>query len=40
MSTEVGFATDTIQFKFYERVDGRILDDVAIKQIAGILTVA
>jgi len=40
MSTEVGFATDTIQFKFFERVDGRIIDDVAMKQLAGITAVA
>jgi HK97 family phage major capsid protein len=40
MSTEVGFATDTIQFKFYERVDGRIIDTVAMKQFAGLATVA
>lgn len=40
MSTEVGFATDTIQFKFYERVDGRILDDVAMKQMADLATVS
>jgi HK97 family phage major capsid protein len=40
MSTEVGFATDTIQFKFYERVDGRIIDDVAMKQMADLATVA
>jgi HK97 family phage major capsid protein len=40
MSTEVGFATDTIQFKFYERIDGRIIDDVAMKQMAALATVA
>jgi HK97 family phage major capsid protein len=40
MSTEVGFATDTIQFKFYERVDGRIIDDVAMKQMAALASVA
>jgi HK97 family phage major capsid protein len=40
MSTEVGFATDTIQFKFYERCDGRIIDDVAMKQMADLATVA
>ncbi len=40
MSTEVGFATDTIQFKFYERVDGRIIDDVAMKQMSDLATVA
>lgn len=40
MSTEVGFASDTIQFKFYERVDGRILDDVGMKQMADLATVA
>ena len=39
MSTEVGFATDTVQFKFTERVDGRIIDDVAMKQMAGLTTV-
>ena len=40
MSTEVGFATDTVQFKFTERVDGRIIDDVAMKQMAALATVA
>jgi len=40
MSTEVGFATDTVQFKFYERVDGRIIDDVGMKQMADLATVA
>jgi HK97 family phage major capsid protein len=40
MSTEVGFASDTIQFKFYERIDGRIIDDVAMKQMAALATVA
>ncbi len=40
MSTEVGFATDTVQFKFTERVDGRIIDDVAMKQMADLATVA
>ena len=40
MSTEVGFATDTIQFKFYERVDGRIIDDVAMKQMTELAAVA
>ncbi len=40
MSTDVGFATDTVQFKFTERIDGRIIDDVAIKQTDEIATVA
>jgi HK97 family phage major capsid protein len=40
MSTEVGYATDTVQFKFYERADGRIIDDVAMKQMADLATVA
>lgn len=40
MSGDVGFATDTVQFKFTERIDGRILDDVAIKQTDEIATVA
>lgn len=40
MSTDVGFATDTVQFKFTERIDGRILDDVAIKMTDEIATVA
>ncbi len=39
MSTEVGFTTDTVQFKFTERVDGRIIDDLAMKQFAGLTTV-
>ena len=38
ISTEVGFATDTVQFKFTERADGRIIDDVAMKQAAGLAT--
>ena len=38
ISTEVGFATDTVQFKFTERADGRIIDDVAMKQSAGLAT--
>jgi len=33
MSTDVGFASDTVQFKFTERVDTRIIDDVGMKQI-------
>jgi HK97 family phage major capsid protein len=40
MSTDVGFATDTVVFKFTERMDGRIIDDVAIKQTDEIATVA
>ena len=40
MDGSVGFATDTVQFKFTERVDGRIIDDVAMKQMAGLATVA
>jgi HK97 family phage major capsid protein len=40
MSTDVGFATDTVQFKFTERIDGRIIDDAAIKQTDEIATVA
>jgi HK97 family phage major capsid protein len=40
MSTDVGFATDTVVFKFTERIDGRILDDVAIKQTDEIASVA
>lgn len=40
MSSDVGFATDTVQFKFTERIDGRIIDDVAIKQTDEIATVA
>ncbi len=39
MDTSVGFATDTVQFKFTERVDGRIIDDVAMKQMAALATV-
>ncbi|GAG38709.1 unnamed protein product, partial [marine sediment metagenome] len=38
ISTEVGFATDTVQFKFTERADGRIIDDVAMKQAADLAT--
>jgi len=33
MSSDVGFASDTVQFKFTERVDTRIIDDVGMKQI-------
>jgi HK97 family phage major capsid protein len=40
MSTDVGFATDTVVFKFTERIDGRIIDDVAMKQTDEILSVA
>ena len=40
MSGDVGFATDTVQFKFTERIDGRILDDAAMKQTDAIATVA
>jgi len=40
MSGDVGFTTDTVQFKFTERVDGRILDDAAMKQTDEIATVA
>jgi len=40
MDASVGFASDTVQFKFTERVDGRIIDDVAMKQMAGLATVA
>lgn len=40
MSTDVGFATDTVQFKFTERIDGRIIDDAAIKETDAIATVA
>jgi len=36
MSNEVGWATDTVQFKFTERIDGRIIDDVGMKQFANI----
>jgi HK97 family phage major capsid protein len=36
MSTDVGFASDTVHFKFTERVDGRLVDDVAIKELQGI----
>lgn len=39
-STDVGFATDTVQFSFSERIDGQILDAVAMKQMAGLATVA
>ena len=40
MDASVGFASDTVQFKFTERVDGRIIDDVAMKQMADLATVA
>ena len=40
ISTDVGFDTDTVHFKFRERIDGRIIDDVAIKQTDEIATVA
>jgi HK97 family phage major capsid protein len=38
VSTDVGFATDTVQFKFTQRCDGQMLDAVAIKEIQGITT--
>jgi HK97 family phage major capsid protein len=37
-SEHVLFATDKIAFKFTERVDGNIVDAVAMKQMAGIAT--
>jgi HK97 family phage major capsid protein len=38
VSTEVGFASDTVQFKFTQRWDGQMLDAAAIKEIQGITT--
>ncbi len=38
ISNEVGFNEDLVHFKFRERVDGRILDDVGIKEFQGIAT--
>jgi HK97 family phage major capsid protein len=40
MSSDIGFASDTVQFKFTERVDGRIIDDAAMKQMSALATVA
>lgn len=39
-STHADFASDLVQFKFTERIDGRIIDTVAIKQMADLATVA
>jgi len=36
VSTDVGFATDTTQFKFTERMDGQLVDAVGIKEIDAI----
>jgi len=36
ISLEHGWASDTVEFKFTERADGRIIDDVAMKQAAGL----
>jgi HK97 family phage major capsid protein len=36
VSTDVGFASDTTQFKFTQRVDGQMVDTVGIKEIQGI----
>lgn len=38
VSTDVGFASDTVQFKFTQRADGQMLDVVGIKEIQGITT--
>jgi HK97 family phage major capsid protein len=38
VSTEVGFASDTVQFKFTQRWDGQMLDAAGIKEIQGITT--
>jgi len=38
VSTDVGFASDTTQFKFTQRCDGQMLDAVGIKEIQGITT--
>ncbi len=38
VSTDVGFASDTVQFKFTQRCDGQMLDAVGLKEIAGITT--
>lgn len=38
VSTDVGFASDTVQFKFTQRCDGQMLDAVGIKEIQGITT--
>ena len=40
MSPDAGFTTGTVIFRFEERIDGRIIDDVAMKQFAGLATVA
>lgn len=37
-STEFGFDTDTVQFKFTQRWDGQMLDAAGIKEIIGITT--
>jgi HK97 family phage major capsid protein len=38
VSTDVGFASDTVQFKFTQRWDGQMLDAAGIKEIQGITT--
>lgn len=40
VSDQVDFASDLVNFKFTERFDGRITDDVAMKQMADLATVA
>jgi len=39
-STESSFTSDLVDFKFTEFFDGRILDDVGLKQMADLATVA
>ena len=38
VSTDVGFASDTTQFKFTQRCDGQMLDASGLKEIQGITT--
>ena len=38
VDNSVGFASDTVQFKFTERADGQMLDAAGIKEIQGITT--
>jgi HK97 family phage major capsid protein len=38
VSTETGWAADTIAFKFTQRCDGQMLDAVGIKELQGLTT--
>jgi HK97 family phage major capsid protein len=40
VSTDTGWAADTIAFKFTQRCDGQLLDAVGIKELQGLTTAA